>query len=271
MSTTFALMKQYRVFFLFVTMIACLEFAQGQTTLDTAVNFNVKDIHGNKYILFDILDSGKFVVLDFFSTSCGPCVTYAPDMQQAYSHYGSNQNNVIFIGMAWDPTNASVAAFDSANSISYPTVSGQGYSYQVITAYNSQSFPTTFIIAPNRVILTKQIWPPSFNNIDSVLSASLLSASVDESIESKEITWIGVYPNPVVSDLTCNLYFPVHTSLGFDVYNCFGERVFTAAPAYYARGNQSLIIPAGQFSAGMYFVKFNSDTGNMNTFKFVRK
>lgn len=40
-----------------------------QTTLDTAVNFTVKDTYGNNITLFDILDEGKVVVIDFFSTA----------------------------------------------------------------------------------------------------------------------------------------------------------------------------------------------------------
>ena len=40
-----------------------------QTTLDTAVNFSVKDTYGNTLDLFDILDEGKIVVIDFFSTA----------------------------------------------------------------------------------------------------------------------------------------------------------------------------------------------------------
>lgn len=41
----------------------------GQTTLDTALNFNIKDTYGNTLNLFDILDEQKIVVIDFFSTA----------------------------------------------------------------------------------------------------------------------------------------------------------------------------------------------------------
>ncbi|MCF8369561.1 MAG: peroxiredoxin family protein [Bacteroidales bacterium] len=40
-----------------------------QTTLDTAQNFTVKDTYGNNIELFDILNQGKIVVIDFFSTA----------------------------------------------------------------------------------------------------------------------------------------------------------------------------------------------------------
>ncbi len=40
-----------------------------QTLLDTAINFTVKDTYGNTLQLYDILDEGKIVVIDFFSTT----------------------------------------------------------------------------------------------------------------------------------------------------------------------------------------------------------
>lgn len=40
-----------------------------QTLLDTAINFTVKDTYGNNLDLFEILDEGKMVVIDFFSTT----------------------------------------------------------------------------------------------------------------------------------------------------------------------------------------------------------
>ncbi|HPE55711.1 MAG TPA: hypothetical protein PK904_04870 [Bacteroidales bacterium] len=40
-----------------------------QTTLDTALNFSVKDTYGNNIILYDLLDEGKIVVVDFFSVA----------------------------------------------------------------------------------------------------------------------------------------------------------------------------------------------------------
>ena len=40
-----------------------------QTLLDTAINFTVKDTYGNNFDLFEKLDEGKMVVIDFFSTT----------------------------------------------------------------------------------------------------------------------------------------------------------------------------------------------------------
>ncbi len=59
-------MKNILLAGLFVLIFAS---ASGQTTLDTALNFSVKDTYGNTLELFNILNDGKIVVIDFFSTA----------------------------------------------------------------------------------------------------------------------------------------------------------------------------------------------------------
>jgi hypothetical protein len=55
--------------FLTLFLAVIMATAISQTTLDTAQNFSVKDTYGNTIDLFDILDEGKIVVIDFFSTA----------------------------------------------------------------------------------------------------------------------------------------------------------------------------------------------------------
>ncbi len=44
-------------------------FSYGQTTLTVAVDFTATDFNGNEFNLFEILDGGQYVVIDFFGTT----------------------------------------------------------------------------------------------------------------------------------------------------------------------------------------------------------
>lgn len=54
---------------LLFTSFFLISLLNGQTLLDTAFNFTAKDVYGNTYYLFEILQENKIVVIDFFSTS----------------------------------------------------------------------------------------------------------------------------------------------------------------------------------------------------------
>ena len=70
-----------------------------QTSLTTAVDFTVTDVHGNTHNLFTYLNDGKHVIVDFFFTTCGPCISSVPTMNTAFTNYGCNSGEVIFIAI----------------------------------------------------------------------------------------------------------------------------------------------------------------------------
>lgn len=57
-----------RLLFIILSSLIVLT-SSAQTLLDTAINFTVKDTYGSTINLYDILDEGKMVVIDFFSTT----------------------------------------------------------------------------------------------------------------------------------------------------------------------------------------------------------
>ena len=71
-----------------------------QTSLTTAVDFTATDADGNTFNLFNTLASGKYVVLDFMFTLCGPCQQCAPKLYGAFTNYGCNSAQVIFVSIA---------------------------------------------------------------------------------------------------------------------------------------------------------------------------
>ena len=260
-----------KIHLLLIFAFTCLT-AGAQTTLDTAVNFQVKDIYGVTHRLFDILDMNKYVVLNVHTTSCGPCVTYAPDMQQAYVQYGMNNGSVYFLGIVWGASNAAVHDFDSTYGITYPCVSGsQGNGNSVILNFDIQSYPTALLIAPDRHIVNKYMYPPSFQVLDSNLSAVLGTTGLHEPDHSGGILSIGrIYPNPVKRTINLDVVLPRKEEYSFQVVNVLGDKLSEQPAVGFEKGHHTVKLDASILPPGMYILKVFSGSRAIKMLKFVK-
>ena len=141
-----------------------------QTNLTTAVDFTVTDVHGNTHNLFSILDSEKHVIIDFFFTTCPPCVASVPILNQAYTDYGCNMGEIIFLSMDAGDTDAQVLQYENSYGGLLPSISGvNGGGDAVNSAYGISTYPTVVLIAPDRTVLEQDIYTVT------LISSALLS------------------------------------------------------------------------------------------------
>ncbi|MCB9315106.1 MAG: redoxin domain-containing protein [Lewinellaceae bacterium] len=168
----------------------------------TAQNFTVVSTHGDTIRLYDILDDGKFVVLDFFFTTCGPCIYYTPQVNLAYEKYGCNTQDVVFIAIDHQDTNAEVQTYDQIHGIQFPSVSGtQGGGNEVISQYVISAFPTVLLIGPNYKIID-EIFPPTLIDFDSSFDMHGIApmACLTSTAAPAATQPLNLYPNPVQTD-----------------------------------------------------------------------
>ncbi len=241
-----------------------------QTLLDTAVNFTVKDVSGNTWELFSLLDDNKIVVVDFFSTACGTCQLYAPDVQAAYEAFGENEGNVFFIGIDKGNTNKNVQYFDSVYGITYPDVSGQnGGGNPVHMAYSIQGTPTLCVILPDRYIPVKQIYPPSTENlIDSIVSVggNLITAVAEEKTDTDDFV---LSPNPATSFVNLNIKLAKERMVKAEIYNLLGMKVFETQPELIKRGKFVKRINLPSLPKGPYFVRLLEGKNQLTIKKLI--
>lgn len=150
--------------------------AFAQTPLTEAVDFTTTDHHGNEIHLFDILDGGQYVLIDFFYTSCGPCQNTIPLVVDAYYALGCNQHDVFFMEVS--PTDHNNEPFSFIDTwienygIEYPTIYLSGTpddGAAICDMYQITSYPTMVLISPDREILLQDVWP--INSAQTIIEA----------------------------------------------------------------------------------------------------
>ena len=108
-----------------------------------APDFTVYDRDGNPVKLSDY--RGKPVVLNFWSSRCGPCQMEMPDFQKAYEDLGE-EIHFLMVNVtdgSWDTVD-SASAFIAENNYTFPVFYDTDIS--AASAYGVSSLPTTYFI-----------------------------------------------------------------------------------------------------------------------------
>ena len=152
--------------FLFAIALSLNMLAQCPYT--TAFDFTATDCHGQEVHLFDILDGGQYVLIDFFYYSCSACNQTAPSMVQAYQALGCNKHEVFFMEISDRDSDALCQTWVNNYGVEYPTISGAAGGSAINDQYGIGAYPTVILIAPDRSIVIQDLWP--INNAQTVIN-----------------------------------------------------------------------------------------------------
>ena len=154
------------------TLILALALGFGlkaQCPLTTAVDFTATDVHGTEVHLFDILDGGQAVLIDFFFTTCGPCQQATPKIVESYYAMGCNMHDVFYMEIATGDSEQACLNWVNTYGVEYPTISGVAGGTQICNQYSIGAYPTVILIMPDRSIVINDLWP--INNAQTVIAA----------------------------------------------------------------------------------------------------
>ncbi|PLX05747.1 MAG: hypothetical protein C0596_18810 [Marinilabiliales bacterium] len=141
-------MKKLLVLFLFIVLYIS-SFSQPTT----AVDFTVTDTEGITYNLFEILDQGKYVYIDFWFSTCPSCQAAVPDVNAIYTGFGCNEFELVVLGIGSEDTDDIAEQFREDFGCEYPLVTNDGGSYGVISYYGVEYYPEFILIKPDRSVI----------------------------------------------------------------------------------------------------------------------
>lgn len=151
-------------------LLLCIS-VSAQTTLTEAVNFESTAHNGEEIDLFEILDGGQYVLINFFySTMTVEDKEVIPTLVDAYYRFGCNDGDVYFMEVSPTDTDASysIGTWLTQFNIPYPTIHTKtdgDSGYLIDSLYNIQSYPTTILISPDHKITLSQYKPESVDEM----------------------------------------------------------------------------------------------------------
>jgi peroxiredoxin len=111
--------------------------------------FSVNTLNGELLKLASY--KGKFVLLDFWGSWCAPCRKEIPHLKKLYQNVSRDKLDII--GIARDDS-TKLCNYIQEQNIAYPNVLAPK---QLLTTYAISSFPTSFLIDPNGIIIQKNL------------------------------------------------------------------------------------------------------------------
>lgn len=127
-----------------------LELSRDLKAGDRAVDFKMPDINGEMVGLSDF--QGKYILLDFWSSGCGPCRLESPNLLRNYKEYRDRGFEIISI--TFDRDRESWAKAVEKDGMIWTTLfDSKGSDGVAIMTYNVFFMPTYFLINPDGIII----------------------------------------------------------------------------------------------------------------------
>lgn len=116
---------------------------------DQFYDFAAKDLAGNSYQLSAY--KGKYILLDFVETYCGPCMESAKDLEHLSKKY-QNELQIISFYVETDPKIVQIGL--DRDRPTWPAIwDGKGHDGEIKLKYGVSSYPTFVLIAPDGKIV----------------------------------------------------------------------------------------------------------------------
>ncbi len=220
---------------------------------DIAPDFTLTDLNGDTYNLYDELDLGKTVLVEFFATDCGYCHGYAPLVEELWQTNGADGETLwIWSIEAAGANDVLIQEFIDQHSSTNPFFSTKG-NRAVVDAYGVTWTPRFFVVCPDRT-MTSCLAYEAHAYIDTCAMTTdnqlLLAGQKRDVIE---------YNN---QDITIDIDDFKNRNFTIDIYNSTSNKILTKE----IKETISIPFNKSSYKSDIYFIRVSNGKES-----FIRK
>ena len=161
----------------YLLTILCIWCSVVLLTAQPAPDFTITATDAEVHSLYaDYLNQGKTVVLEIMFTTCPPCNTIAPLIEELNQDWGAGNMDVVFLSLSdksFDD-NSDVAAWENLHGLSYHGAGQDGGSLSAVAPYKAGTYgnflgtPTFVVISPDGTVNFNPRGPSPGSTVDSI-------------------------------------------------------------------------------------------------------